>query len=284
VGKLKRDEKKYAFQIIENTGNMKRIINNMLVGSLALVVMLLAGSCQKLIHPDITLTNATFTLNVSFKAVVDATPLEFDKTYANYFQEPYTVKTFKYYVSAVELLNTGLNKTVKLAENTYFLVDEAAPATTNISVQAPSTTYDKIAFVIGVDSTRNVSGAQTGALDPANGMFWTWNSGYIMAKLEGTSPLSTEVNNRIQYHIGGFKQTDNVLRRIVLPFPSGTSIQFLPNSSSTLTITANVNAWFNNPHELRIAQVPVCMTPGELSQKIADNYAKMFTLVNVVNN
>jgi hypothetical protein len=45
-----------------------------------------------------------------------------------------------------------------------------------------------IRFLLGVDSARNVSGIQTGALDPARGMFWTWNSGYVMAKIEGSSP------------------------------------------------------------------------------------------------
>jgi hypothetical protein len=34
-----------------------------------------------------------------------------------------------------------------------------------------------IKFLLGVDSLKNVSGIQTGALDPAKGMFWTWNTG-----------------------------------------------------------------------------------------------------------
>lgn len=115
-------------------------------------------------------------------------------------------------------------------------------------------------------------------------MFWTWNSGYIMAKLEGNSPLSNEADNRIQYHIGGFKQADNVLKKVVLPFPCNTALEFLANSYATITITANVNAWFNNPNDLYIAQVPVCMTPGDLSKKIASNYSKMFSLVSIENN
>ncbi|WP_316930094.1 MbnP family protein, partial [Hymenobacter sp. IS2118] len=34
--------------------------------------------------------------------------------------------------------------------------------------------YQSVSFTVGVDSARNVAGAQTGALDPNNGMFWTW--------------------------------------------------------------------------------------------------------------
>ncbi|MEO5995248.1 MAG: MbnP family protein [Chitinophagaceae bacterium] len=152
---------------------------------------------------------------------------------------------------------------------------------TSLALKAGPNKYDHISFIIGVDSARNFSGAQTGALDPANGMFWTWNSGYIMAKLEGSSPISTQPDNRIEYHIGGFKDPDNVLQKVVLPFPETASIDFSPNSTATVTITANVNAWFNNPNELHIAQTPVCMTPGDLSKKIAENYSKMFTITHI---
>ena len=40
---------------------------------------------------------------------------------------------------------------------------------------------------LGVDSLRNVTGVQTGALDPAMDMYWTWNTGYVMAKLEAAA-------------------------------------------------------------------------------------------------
>jgi hypothetical protein len=263
---------------------MKRIVIKMVSGSFLLLALCCASSCQKQIRQNITLAGPVFDLNLNFNAVVDAVPLEYGKTYYNLFLEPYSVKTFKYYISDLELLNNDSDKVYKVAVDNYFLIDESAAATSTIAVKAPSNKYDHIAFTIGVDSIRNVSGAQTGALDPGNGMFWTWNSGYIMAKLEGNSPLSTEVDNRIQYHIGGFKAADNVLKKIVLPFPANTSLDFAPNASATITITANVNAWFNNPNDLHIAQVPVSMTPGDLSQKIAANYSKMFSLVNIVNN
>lgn len=263
---------------------MKYVMIKIAAGFTLLMIVCFANSCQKQVRQDITLANSTFSLKLDFKAVVDAAPLEFDKPYKNYFQETYSVKTFKYYISGIELVNSDSDKITKVAENNYFLIDESGAGTGSVNVIPPARKYDQIVFTIGVDSIRNVSGAQTGALDPANGMFWTWNSGYIMAKLEGNSPLSTEVDNRIQYHIGGFKQSDNVLKKITLPFPGRKSVEFLPNTSSTITITANVNAWFNNPNELHIAQVPVCMTPGELSQKIAANYSRMFSLVNIVNN
>ncbi len=263
---------------------MRCVITKITVGCFLLAIVCFASSCQKQLHQDVDQSVATFNLNLHFQAVVDGVRLEFDKPYKNAFQETYSVKTFKYYISDIELINSGTNNLVKAARDGYFLIDESAAGTEYIGIKAPANKYDHIAFTIGVDSVRNVSGAQTGALDPANGMFWTWNSGYIMAKLEGTSPLSKEPGNRIEYHIGGFKKADNVLKKIVMPFPGNVTLDFLKDSYSTINISANVNAWFNNPNELRIAQVAVCMTPGDLSKKIADNYAKMFYLMNVVNN
>ena len=48
---------------------------------------------------------------------------------------------------------------------------------------------------------------RTGVLDPSGAgadMYWTWNSGYIFFKMEGTSPAATGMGNSFMYHIGGF--------------------------------------------------------------------------------
>ena len=241
-------------------------------------------SCQKELHSEVTGQNNLFSLKILFNPMVDTQPLQFNNTYTNIFNEPYSVKTFKFYISQIDLINADSGITYKVDRNNYYLVNEADTATAAIRFTAASHHYNQLAFVIGVDSVRNVSGAQTGALDPANGMFWTWNSGYIMAKLEGSSPLSTQPDNRIEYHIGGFREPYNVLRRIVLPLPAGQVYSFPAGAASTINITANVNAWFHNPHDVHIAQTPVWMTPGDTSVRIAENYSKMFMVTNVTNN
>ena len=86
--------------------------------------------------------------------------------------------------------------------NTYFLVNQDEEASMAIEMDSlPLGLYKSIKFMIGVDSTRNVSGSQTGALDPANGMFWTWNSGYIFLKMEGTSPVIPNTGHNFTFHI-----------------------------------------------------------------------------------
>lgn len=89
----------------------------------------------------------------------------------------------------------------------------------------PPGTYDRVHFVLGVDSIDNMRGPQEGALDPMHGMYWTWATGYIFVKVEGTSARSPQPLHRIEYHIGGFRAPYNNLRRVecVLSMPLSTS-------------------------------------------------------------
>lgn len=69
---------------------------------------------------------------------------------------------------------------------------------------------------LGIDSTMNVSGAMGGALDPSLGMYWTWQSGYINAKLEGTVWNDGQPET-FQYHLGGYSHPFNAYRPLNLP-------------------------------------------------------------------
>ena len=239
-----------------------------------------AVSCKKEGSADNNMAGNS-DLKIEFKAVVDNNVLITDKTYQNAFGEDYSVKTFKFYIHGVELSDSRANSIVKLDKNDHYLVNTNDGSAASVILHVSPSTYDGINFIVGVDSTRNTSGAQTGALDPAQGMFWTWSTGYIMAKLEGNSPVATTPNNVIQYHIGGFKANESVLRRVSLKFPSGLLSNVKRGSQSTVTIFADINRWFSN--SVRISQTPVVMTPGTLAMQIADNYARMFTVVDIVN-
>lgn len=243
---------------------------------------LTVSSCQKELRlagePE-----ATHNITIQFKAVVDDDPLVLNNTYTNFWGEDYSVSAFKFYIAQVKLINTDSGTSYDLNKDEYFLVNFADNNSTQLKLKAVPYTYNRISFLLGVDSIRNVSGAQTGALDPAKGMFWTWNSGYIMAKLEGHSALSNQPNNVFEYHIGGFSGADNVLKRVTLLFPSGQDVSLHAGKSSEFTITANANAWFFNPNDLQISSTPVVTTPGPLARQIAENYVKMFTVTGIVN-
>lgn len=241
----------------------------------------LFASCQKDISTGQDNTG-NGNLQIHFNAVVDGDKLVLGKSYKNAFAEDYSIKTFKFYIHGIELINSQTNSIYRVDKNEHYLVNAADSAGSYLQISVAASSYDRISFIIGVDSIRNVSGAQTGALDPAQGMFWTWSTGYIMAKLEGNSPVAATPNNVIEYHIGGFKGTESVLRKVVLDFPSSQRVDLKQTKHSVVTISANINSWFS-PNPIRISQKPVSMTPGSLATQIADNYANMFRVVEIVN-
>lgn len=63
---------------------------------------------------------------------------------------------------------------------------------------------NKIDFLIGLDSVKNVSGALEGPYDPLLGMYWAWNTGYINFKLKGTSNFILNSKSDFEFHIGGY--------------------------------------------------------------------------------
>ena len=240
-------------------------------------------SCQKELHFD-KVPEKDHNLILKFLPVVsfDSVPLVFGQTYTNAFKEKYTPTGFKFYVHNFELINTDSGKTFKPANDKYYLVDFSDSTTTEIKLPVLPYVYNFLSFTIGVDSAQNVSGAQTDALDPAKGMFWTWNTGYIMAKLEGTSAKSPQAG-KFEYHIGGFSGADNVIKKVKLLFPYVNNLELKPGKESKMYITCDANDWFSSPWDIKIADNPVITTPGLLATQVAENYSKMFTIDSVYN-
>jgi hypothetical protein len=248
-----------------------------------LLLVTVVFSCQKELKFDEVPTK-DHNLILKFKPVVlyDSVPLEFGKAYKNYFKEEFTPTAFKFYIHDIEMINTDSGKVFKLATDKHYLVDFADSASTEIKIAILPYVYNFISFTIGVDSARNVSGAQTDALDPALGMFWTWNTGYIMAKLEGTSPKSGQAG-KFEYHIGGFDSTNSVIKKVKLLFPYAQNLALKAGTTSQMFITCDAYDWFNQPWDIKIADNPVVTTPGELAKQVAENYSKMFTVDSVFN-
>ncbi len=201
-----------------------------------------------------------------------------DSMYTNPFKEKYTVSKLRYYISNVFFKNAS---DTFPENNSYHLIDQSKDESQSFSFNVPEGRYNSLHFLLGVDSLHNVSGAQTDALDAANDMFWTWNSGYVMAKMEGNSPASTVMNNKYEFHIGGFSGQYNVLKEVVFNFPPATEV-FKAHKTYTFVIDADINAWWQNQHDIKIADHPVITTPGINAKNISDNYANMFHLEKVI--
>ncbi|RYY48454.1 MAG: hypothetical protein EOO06_10245, partial [Chitinophagaceae bacterium] len=139
-------------------------------------------------------------LIIKFNLVANNKPIVIaDSNYYTAFDEPYKLSRLKFYVSNVSV---GDEKKVDRYSN-VFLIDAGGLDSATITIR--SQTYSQVSFNLGVDSILNCSGAQDGDLDPLNGMFWTWNSGYIFFKLEGYSDSSRADLQRIEQHVGGYR-------------------------------------------------------------------------------
>ncbi|MFT3750384.1 MAG: hypothetical protein QM768_18865 [Agriterribacter sp.] len=206
--------------------------------------------------------------------------LAFDTEYSNPAGEIFSINKFRYYISNIALYDSVNNRHVVNGAD-YFLIDEKVASSKSIILNFSPGIYKAISFVIGVDSIRNVSGAQSGALDPLNDMFWTWKSGYVMAKMEGQSKVSTLPHHIIEYHIGGFKGKYNALQVITLTFSTPVAISG-DQPGVIIQIKADINKWFNSAHSLSIAQYPACTSEGELAQRFSENYRNMFSIEKII--
>lgn len=208
--------------------------------------------------------------SISFQHMMGNQALVLDDSLQNGHGEKLVVRRFKYYISNLVLIDQEGNR--QAYPDTYYLVNEAEPSSKRIVLPNANKNYSAIEFLLGVDSARNCSGIQTGVLDPMQGMFWTWNTGYVFAKLEGASPSSSLPAHAFTYHIGGFRTGESVLKTIRLTIPG----KALPKD---LQVKVDINAWFSGTNTLLIADRPVCHSPGALAMKFAANYAHMFSIM-----
>ena len=164
--------------------------------------------------------------------------------------------TFKYYVSNIKFKKA--DGTYYLHPESYFLVDLSNLATTTLSIpDVPAIDYTEMSYTLGVDSARNVSGAQTGALDQANKMFWTWMSGYVMTKAEGNY-LKNKVSTPFTFHLGGFKGTNDIVTTKTISF-SANNLTITKDKTSKVKITVNPGTLF---HETSVKTLDMIHMPG----------------------
>lgn len=230
---------------------------------------------------DVT-TPAAGTLDVEVDHLVGNVPLVLHTgTYTTSSGQQFTVSTFNYYLSNIKLRKA--DGTEYAEPESYHLLKHSDAATRAFTLtNVPAGDYTGFTFTIGVDSARNVSGAQTGALDPSNGMFWEWNSGYIYTKLEGSSPQAGG-NKQLLFHIGGFKKPNNTIRT-VSPSLNGATIQIRKDRTPTVHLAADVLKMFTGPNTIDFSTLSNTMG-GSNSVKVADNQAAgMFRVDHVHAN
>jgi hypothetical protein len=154
-----------------------------------------------------------------------------------------TFTTFKFYISNIRLKKADGSWWAQ--ENSYYLVDQSKTESRTITIdKIPPGDYTEIEIMLGIDSLHNTQGAQSGALSPANGMFWDWTTaGYIFLKAEGNSPQSS--SGTYAYHLGGYYGANKIITVRNFPFPNG-AIKLDKNKKPVVHMLSNpARLWHN---------------------------------------
>lgn len=238
------------------------------------------ASCKK--NNIVNQTISFGKVNLEFDNVVDAQKLELGTgAYTNANGDDFKITTFKYYVSNLTFNKADGSKT--LIPESYLLIDATDEKTTLQTIEnVPAGDYVSMDFLIGVDSVRNYSGAQTGALDPAKGMFWSWNTGYIFVMLEGYSSKSTQADNKLFFHVGGAKAPNNTIRKVTLPFAAG-GLRVRNNSQPEIHLFVDAAYLFKGTTNVNFATLSG-LKGGTNAMLVANNYATGMFRVGHIHN
>jgi hypothetical protein len=176
------------------------------------------------------------------------------------------ISTLRFYVGQFELIDSQNQKSLKHKE--YYLVDLALPESMHISFDSNFSFHaDFIEFNYGVDSLTNTSGALSGALDPTNGMYWAWQSGYINMKLEGY--IISGLNNKVkfEYHLGGF----------LSPFENSQIVRLNLPAKSKIVIVIDLDKFFSDTIERKEFRI---MSPSLKAKELSKTAAQSFRINN----
>jgi hypothetical protein len=107
-------------------------------------------------------------------------------------------------------------------------------------------------LVFGVDSVTQVLSSYEGVFDPLEGMYWTWQNGYIAVKMEGNY-----MGEDFVYHLGGFRE----------PFVCYHALEVANHS----LLTIDLDAFFESlPHDVS-KQI---MSPGSEAKTVFDTFVE----------
>ncbi|HEY8734177.1 MAG TPA: MbnP family protein [Puia sp.] len=240
-----------------------------------LFVLILAGSFKK--------NAADATLIIQFRAYVHGVPLQLNKKYLNAFGESFEISRFRFYTGKIAPIYSDGRFKSKISSK-YHLIDFSDSSSTRIELPVMAGLCEGIRFQLGVDSLDQNRGAQTGALDPVRGMFWTWNSGYVNLKIEGYSAASPQPAHVIEYHIGGYHYADNTVWKIKMNSTNDESFRVSKENKIILEVGIDLEYLFDGPFPLHIKENSTCTMPGKMARKISENFIGSFTGLTISPN
>ncbi len=199
-------------------------------------------------------------LRLTFNPVFNGKPLVDGQRYFTQNNDSVQVDVFRIYVSGFRLYKDG--KEVHAVKDSYYLLDIAKPESFHRVAPLPKNLqFDEMRFYFGIDDVTNNKGVGDGDLDPANDMYWAWQTGYINMKLEGTYGKNREP---YQFHLGGFLK----------PYASFTEVHLAAKSNS-LNIGIDLGMFFQH---VFLNSVSAVLSPGKSGVELSGTAAQMFIM------
>jgi hypothetical protein len=187
-----------------------------------------------------------------------------DKKYITKNKDTVTIKKMKFYISNI-ILEMEDGSTYKEKSNVHLVDAENLNSLEFKLKNVPDLKINKASFDIGIDSLNNVSEKFEGDLDPTNGMYWAWNTGYINMKLEGKSSSCTNAKKEFQFHIGGYLPKQNALQKI----------EWTLDGKQNINIEVELSNWLD---AISLKEMNSIMIPGEKAINMASLYKNMFKI------
>ncbi len=235
-----------------------------LVLAIALAIPFIFSSCKE--ENNVNDTVKTGEVNLEFEHVwgMNEAPFNLNETLVHPLTgDTLNIQMLKYYISNIVLIKA--DGSVWKQQESYHLI---SPTENIISLKdVPEGDYTSMKLTIGVDSTRNCSGLQSGALSPNNGMFWSWSTGYIFFRMEGTSPQSNSGN--LVYHLGGYKFPYSAINERTISFPQILSVKRI--AAPQVHLKSNVaKIWHGG---VKIKDVNMIHNIGNMPVQMLGNFA-----------
>lgn len=236
-----------------------------------LMLLLQAASCKKdtdqPVNENPNPAEEKHTLTINLGHTYGDTPFALSHNYITPANDTIRVTDLLYYFTNIRLEKED-GSTV--APETYYLVDFSNPASTSISLELPKANYKKLSFMVGVDPAHNHNLAQTGALDPAHNMYWSWTTEYIFYRIKGKVGAAATT---FSFDLAG----DANLMQYQLATP------VTLDQNRTVNVTMDIKELFEHPntYDLKTDDKDIHTATGASVTKLVQNAQDMFRVSGV---
>lgn len=259
--------------------------------TLALLLSISIVSCSSDDDDNVDLTGQTGSVVLKFDNSVGDLDFAFNTSFSRENGESFKLETLKYIVSNVRVKDNEGNTFMYPTASNVFIINEANSNNAGeiwVTLEGiDAADYTELTFGIGIDQDRYALGADGQgdflAEAEAEGMLWSWATGFKFMRFDGTYSSSTVTDEGMNMHMGSVGASLDNYKEVTLTFPN--TILVREDKTPEIHIKADIAKAFNGVTEVNFAdgydQVHVDETETGV---IATNLTSMFMVHHVHNN